>query len=502
MGDFVKISEQIEEERVGPQIGSSAGPAVRAGRLRRFLWGAAAAAWLLLWGCSGEKAPAPPEAPRVSGVPVLAVRETSVPETVEFPGTVKAAVASVLSSKVLGRITAVHVREGDPVHKGQVLVEVDARQVTAGLRQAEAGLEQARFAVREAEEAVRVAKADLQATQADRELARVTFERFKNLFARESVSAQEYDQVAARYKAASAQVEKARRAVQAAQARKAQALALEQAAQAALEDARSLLDYVRIASPVDGVVTAKHVEVSQMAAPGVPLVTVEDTSRYRLEVAVPESSLGFIRLGDPVPVFFPEAAEPITGRVSEIVPALDPASRTALMKIELGGREKGKGERGKVKGERLKVKGEKEREGGEGVEKGEKSDGSRGPDGSAQAQITGTQPEGRQAEESALSPLPFALSPSTLLRSGAFARARFRVGERTAVLVPREAVYERGQLTGVFVVEADGTVRARLVRLGKSLDGKVEVLSGLKPGERIASRIVPGLVDGAQLVRN
>lgn len=446
----------------------------------------------------------------MSGVPVLAVRETSIPETVEFPGTVKAAVSSVLSSKVLGRVTAVQVREGDPVRKGQVLVEVDARQVTAGLRQAEAGLERARFAVREAEEAVRVAEADLKAARADRELARVTFERFKNLFARESVSAQEFDQVAARYKAASAQVEKARRAVKAAEARKAQARAMEQAAEAALEDARSLLDYVRIASPVDGVVTAKHVEVGQMAAPGVPLMTVEDTSRYRLEVPVPESSLGFVRLGDPVPVFFPEAAEPLTGRVSEIVPALDPATRTALVKIELGEREKGRGERlkakgqrGKVKGERdegkgegLKGKGEKDREGGEGVEKGEKSDGS------SQAQSTGTQPGGRKAEESDLSPFPFDLSPSIVFRSGAFARARFSVGERTAVLVPREAVYERGQLTGVYVVEADGRVRARLVRLGKSLDGNVEVLSGLEPGERIVSRIVPGLVDGAQLVRN
>lgn len=400
----------------------------------------------------------------------MTVRAETIPETVDLPGTVRAVVISTLSSKVLGRITAVHVREGDLVRKGQVLVEVDARQVEAGIRQAEASLEQARFAAQQAREAVRVAKADLQAAEADLGLARVTFERFKALFDRQSVSAQEFDQVAARHKAALAHVKKARRAVRAARAGRERAVAAQEAAQAALEAAKSLWDYTRIASPVDGVVTAKLAEVGQMAAPGVALVTVEDTRRYRLEVDVPESVLPFVHRGDPVPVFFAQARQPFMGRVSEIVPAVDAASRTARVKIDLAERDVAKGPGDEEEGKQGNARGE-----------GDKGQGSpaKGAHGSASV-----------------------LGPSDLLRSGAFARARFRLGKRSVIRVPREAVYERGQLTGVFVVDDEQTVHRRLVRLGRDLDGTVEVLSGLEAGERIAARIVPGLVDGARLVGN
>ena len=73
-----------------------------------------------------------------------------------------------------------------------------------------------------------------------------------------------------------------------------------------------------------------------MAAPGVPLLTVEDPSRFRLEATVDESKIGAVRLGESVPVVIDALGEqPITGKVTQIVPAADPGSRTFTVKIDL-----------------------------------------------------------------------------------------------------------------------------------------------------------------------
>jgi RND family efflux transporter MFP subunit len=85
-----------------------------------------------------------------------------------------------------------------------------------------------------------------------------------------------------------------------------------------------------------GVVVSKQAEVGLLAAPGVPLLTLEDDSRYRLEVSVEDSMLRQIRLGTPSQISI-DAAGPqeFSGRVTEIVPASDPGSRSSTVKIDL-----------------------------------------------------------------------------------------------------------------------------------------------------------------------
>jgi len=73
------------------------------------------------------------------------------------------------------------------------------------------------------------------------------------------------------------------------------------------------------------------------------------------------------------------------------------------------------------------------------------------------------------------------------LRSGLFGRAQFSRGERSALLIPRTAVVERGQLQGVYVLDADQIAGLRYVTLGKSVGEKVEILSGLQDGEKLAA---------------
>jgi RND family efflux transporter MFP subunit len=83
------------------------------------------------------------------------------------------------------------------------------------------------------------------------------------------------------------------------------------------------------------------------------------------------------------------------------------------------------------------------------------------------------------------------------IKPGMFARARFARGTRPELRVPLTALVSRGELRGLFVVEADGRARLRWVRLGREQDGQVTVISGLTPGERFIPAPPSGLADGA-----
>jgi len=85
------------------------------------------------------------------------------------------------------------------------------------------------------------------------------------------------------------------------------------------------------------------------------------------------------------------------------------------------------------------------------------------------------------------------------LRSGLFARVRLPRGEREALVVPKWAIIEKGQLTGLYVVEANGIVTYRLVRAGKVSESGIEVLSGLNPGEHIITAGLERAIDGGRI---
>jgi RND family efflux transporter MFP subunit len=162
----------------------------------------------------------------------------------------------------------------------------------------------------------------ISAADSDLALAEATFRRYQTLYDRKSVSPQEFDEVKARQ--------------QGARARRDMAKAGQAQTQATLSQARTSLDYTRIRAPFEGVVTEKKADSGTLTSPGMPIFTVEDVRRYRLEVTVNESDLRYVRTGQQVSVeidTFEDAA--LKGKVVQIVPAADPASRTFLVKIDL-----------------------------------------------------------------------------------------------------------------------------------------------------------------------
>ena len=291
---------------------------------------------LLIISC-GKKEEAVVEKPAtLQGVKIETVRLSPVEEEYEAVGTVRSKTTSVLSSKTVGNIVAVHVREGDRVRTGQLLVEIDDRDTRAQLRKAQAGLREVQDALEEIEQNIRAAESAKEAAEAGRSLALVTFNRYKSLLDQKSASQQEFDEVEAKLRIAGAEVDRAERMLQALIARKGQVLAKMDQAKADITSAQVYVGYSRITSPMNGVVTAKQAEIGFLAAPGVSLLTVEDNSHYRLEASVEDSMLKGIRLQMPVLVSI-DAIGPqkFSCKVTEIVPASDPGSRSFMVKIDL-----------------------------------------------------------------------------------------------------------------------------------------------------------------------
>jgi RND family efflux transporter MFP subunit len=276
----------------------------------------------LLWlaGCSES-----PRKVEANGVPVpvktVAITAEPWPEEYEAMGTVRARMAAVLSSKVMGYVREVHANVGDHVGSGQLLVILDAADLEANYRRADAGREEARSAIPEAENGTAAAKANL-------ELARATFTRMSGLFASKSISNQEYDEAAARLKSAEA-------AYAMAESRRAQLTSKIAQADQGLSAAGIQRAYAQLRAPFGGVVTAKSVEPGTLATPGAPLLTVEREGAYRLEVPVEESRLPLIRSGSKVTVMLDALGRTFEAAIGEVVPSVDAASRAYLVKIDL-----------------------------------------------------------------------------------------------------------------------------------------------------------------------
>ncbi len=267
---------------------------------------ALAAALLGTTACSQKKeVAAQPEV--VRDLKVVESQRASIPDSIEAVGTVRAHQTAQLSAEVVATVRSVQAVEGEHVRRGQVLVVLNDAQQAAALDRTKAG--------------TTASQQNVAAAEADFRLAQATLKRYRSMFEKKSVSPHEMDEVEARFQAAQAHRD-------AAQAGQAQALAAER-------QASTVVGYTRIRAPFDGVVTAKNVDPGALASPGAPLLTVEDTHSFRLDATVDESDLKFIKLGEGVPVALDALDGELQGKVVQIVPAADPASRSFVVKVEL-----------------------------------------------------------------------------------------------------------------------------------------------------------------------
>jgi RND family efflux transporter MFP subunit len=208
-----------------------------------------------------------------------------------------------------------------------VLVTFDGRELDANRARAAAE-------VTALERTHAAALADRAAADAILTLARTSHGRIAALHARDAATTQELDEAVS-----ALHVAEARQAAADAQAA-ATAASLDGARQSEAA-ARAAASYATLAAPFDGLITERLVDPGALAAPDTPLLRIEDTKRFRLEVVVDESRLSSISEGSPVEVVLDDdqsEGEPttsLTGTISEISRTVDVGSHSFLVKIDL-----------------------------------------------------------------------------------------------------------------------------------------------------------------------
>jgi RND family efflux transporter MFP subunit len=359
-----------------------------------------------------EKQGAEVSRPVVQEVEVVVVRPVPRETTAETLGTVRARTTAAVAPQVMGRLTGVAVSEGSVVAAGALLATIDDTTVRAQLSSAEGAVAEAEAAGEDVDRAISQA-------EAGKALAEKTYERFRKLLDGKVVTQQEFDEVELRRTVAVKDLERA-------QQKRAQMIAKIAQARGQADAAKAMLAWTRVIAPFAGIIVEKRADPGSMAVPGVPLFVLEDPRRHRIETFVSETYLPLLRKGTPVQVVLDaDPGNPFSAVVTEIVPAIDPASRTFTVKADL--------------------------------------------------------PAGRA-------------------RSGQSGKVRFAAGKGTVLAVPKRAITRAGGSDGVFTIGArDNVARLSMITLGAEFDDRVEVLSGIEDGARVALSPIDKLSDGARV---
>jgi len=392
------------------------------------------------------------------------VTKKEIVGTQTLMGTVEPVETVTITSRVMGQITNLSVKEGDRVKQGQVLAQIDVKDIQAQSDRATAAISQSQAGVTVTQAAqigaitfqnqmiaqlnqafARKEQSIAQLLEAEAELANAQLQqrRMEILSSEGAVPQVQLDEVntkvtviKTRIQQAKASIEEAHRGVESAKAAVEQAASgVEQAkaevkqaisqveqARAGKEEASANLVYGIVTAPFDGVVTRKQSEVGAMAGIGQPLVTLEGTAQLRFSVEIPESLISRVRLGETVNVQIDTLKRVVRGSVTQIIPSANPSSRSFTIKISL--------------------------------------------------------------------PSSFDVMP------GMFGRMELPESSRKGIIIPANALIHRGQLEGVYVVGANDLAILRWLKTGKVQDEGIEITSGLVEGDRVILSNLSQISDG------
>lgn len=363
-----------------------------------------------------------------AGVQAAEVKRTRLVSKVSANGKIQAVTKADISANVMGQVTKLAVKEGDRVKKGQFLLEIDPTRARADVAGASAGAE--------------ASQADFITAQARLAQAKVDFQRAEANFKAGILSKAEYDQ--------------SHTALLTAQSGEAAARERAGQAKAQVRSSRVSLDYAILTAPMDGVVTAKRIEVGETAVPGIQnqagtvLVTISDMSKVEAEMEVDEASIPNVKVGQQAVVHidaYPSQA--FDGQVTEVggSPIVQTNANEAIkFKVKVW-----------IKNPPLTIK----------------------PGLSAQADIYTGEKDGALAV-----PIQALVMRDIVLKPG----------ETLAPGQPREE-------EGVYVING-GKARFTAIKTGLMGDLDVEVSDGLKGGEQVVQgpyRAIRELKDGAEV---
>ncbi len=209
-------------------------------------------------------------------------------------GMVSASQTAQLSTRMMGFVEKIYVRQGEQVKEGQLLLVINSDDLNAKKAQAES-------MVMEAEAAARNANRD--------------YERFKALHAKKSVSDKELENIELNRTSINAKLQMARQG---------------------MNEVNAMLAYTNIRAPFSGVITQKLIDEGSTANPGMPLIGIEKSGEMHIKASVPENFVPYIQVGDSVRVDIKSLEKRISGVISELSPSSSMTGGQYGVKIALG----------------------------------------------------------------------------------------------------------------------------------------------------------------------
>jgi RND family efflux transporter MFP subunit len=240
-----------------------------------------------------------------------------------LPGNIQAVTEAPILARAEGYIVQRYVDIGDRVNTGQLLAEIEAPDLDQQVRQAQAAVEQAQADLERA-------RAALEQGRANEALAKVNAERWDKLVKRGAVSQQENDQYQTQYQAQAANARALDRAVAAAQG----SLGASRANVARLSE---LQGYLKVKAPFSGVVTQRNVDVGALVNTGNTLLfRIAQTNLLRTFVNAPQANAPDVHVGQTADLSTVELPDrKFHGVVTRTANAIDPASRTLLVEVQV-----------------------------------------------------------------------------------------------------------------------------------------------------------------------
>ncbi|MBU3680892.1 MAG: efflux RND transporter periplasmic adaptor subunit [Flavobacterium sp.] len=246
----------------------------------------------LLASCSKESKKINPQAN-----PIAVKIQQLVPENqtgfVSASGTIESENSANLSTRMMGYVTSVHAKVGQKVSKGQLLVSINTTDLLAKKAQVEAAILQANAAFNNAKK---------------------DYERFTTLFAQQSASQKEVDDMTSRYEMAKAGLE---------------------AAKQQRNEVQAQFSYANITAPFAGEVTNTFVKPGDMANPGMPLVSIEGAHHFQVTARVSESDISLITSGMKATAVVKSSQQSIPATVIEVSGSAKNTGSQYLVKLNL-----------------------------------------------------------------------------------------------------------------------------------------------------------------------
>lgn len=222
---------------------------------------------------------------------LIRLTRSAVPITYRSVGTVRSRNEIELSPRITARVRDISIRSGDAVKKDDILIRLDDADL----------------------QAVRNRSAEqLKAAEAALDRIGKDYSRQKGLLEKNVITSRVFEQAEETWLSAQAAVESARQA---------------------LKEAEANLSYALIHSPMNAIISERFVDPGDMASPANVLLTLFDPELLMLYVPLRESLVNTVKIGDKIKFHVGAFNQDFTGEVREIIPAVDPGSRTFMIKI-------------------------------------------------------------------------------------------------------------------------------------------------------------------------